>query len=189
MTAESSAQAGAAFRKSWRYRVGLALIIIGHAVLLCAMALPMLEFGIGLAGTLVVVGEGTCVLSIVFLGKDGFLEIKQRIVRTAREGFVTPVGRARFRAGIALLALSTVALFVVEMLALQHVLRATPHGAAPTVLGIAPAALGRLVLYLIVSGELAFIAAIYVLGADWWDRLRALFVWRNPAETRVTGPQ
>ncbi len=75
---------------------------------------------------------------------------------------------------------STVALFAMEMLTLQHILRSTPEAPDPTLFGISPDELARLVVYLIVSGELAFIVAIYVLGADWWDRLRALFVWQNP---------
>jgi len=176
----SVARANTPFRDTWRYKAGLTLIIIGHGILLTALLLPMLGFGLGIGGVLAMVGEGTCLLSIVFLGKDGFLEIKHRVVKTAREGFEGTVGRDRFRVGIGLIVYNTLALLTVEILAVQRALRATAENPDPGVLGIAPEAMATAIVFLVASGELAFMVAIYVLGAEWWDRFRALFVWKNP---------
>ena len=168
------------FRDTWRYKAGLSLIVVGHLILLSALVLPMLGFGLGVGGTLVMVGEGVCLLSIIFLGKDGFLEIKHRIVRSAKEGFEGPVGQGRFRTGICLVVYSTLAIFIVEVLAVYHAIQSTPDSPDPWVLGLSPDAVATSVVWLVGTGEAAFIVAIYVLGGDWWDRFRALFVWRNP---------
>ncbi|MEE8311939.1 MAG: hypothetical protein V3R77_06760 [Candidatus Binatia bacterium] len=176
----SVAQTPTPFRNTWRYKAGLTLIAVGHLILLVALLLPMLGFGVGVGAVLAVIGEGMCMLSIVFLGKEGFLEIKHRIVKTAREGFEGAVGRGRFRTGVALIVYNTLALLAVELLALQRALRATSENPDPGVLGIAPEVLASSVVFLVASGEVAFIFAIYVLGGDWWDRFRALFVWKSP---------
>ena len=36
---------------------------------------------------------------------------------------------------------------------------------------------GSLVFYLFLAGEISFLFSIYVLGADWWEKFRNLFVW------------
>ena len=35
-----------------------------------------------------------------------------------------------------------------------------------------------LVLWLFLIGEISFILAIYVLGAEWWEKFRNIFVWK-----------
>jgi hypothetical protein len=32
---------------------------------------------------------------------------------------------------------------------------------------------------LFLIGEVTFLIAIYVLGADWWERVRKVFVWQR----------
>ena len=31
--------------------------------------------------------------------------------------------------------------------------------------------------WLVLIGEISFLAALYVLGADWWGKFRRIFVW------------
>ena len=39
---------------------------------------------------------------------------------------------------------------------------------------------GTMVFWLFLIGEISFLVAIYVLGADWWGKFRRIFVWEAP---------
>jgi hypothetical protein len=175
----ASGDAAAAFRRSGRYRLGLALIVGGHVILLVALLLPVLGVGLGLAGMLLVVGEATATASIFVLGKQGFLAIKARIFGAARAVYAGPVGRTRHRVGIALLCFNLVAILLVELHSLQLALRLSPESRMPTLPGLDWLQQGEVVFLLIVVGEAAFLAGIYVLGSDWWERFRDLFLWKG----------
>ena len=50
---------------------------------------------------------------------------------------------------------------------------------AVKVWGLDIAQQGSLVLWLFMIGEMSFLVAIYVLGADWWGKFRRIFVWES----------
>lgn len=163
------------FDKSWRYRIGLTLIVLGHLVLLIGVLAPFIGLGVGTAGTLFIVGEAVSLASIVFLGKEGFLQIKRKIVRAAEAGFVAPVGKVRHYIGIFLVCVNGLAAYTVAALAWKISVSDDP---LQKIWGLDWREQSEFVLYLIIAGEIAFIVGIYVLGARWWERFRQLFVWQ-----------
>ena len=58
--------------------------------------------------------------------------------------------------------------------------RITPQGPHPIVWGLDLDQQASMVAWLFLIGEVSFLIAIYVLGADWWDKFRRLFVWEAP---------
>lgn len=72
---QSTATPDTAFTKTWRYKVGLTMIIVGNLGILFALVMPALGVGAGAVGALVVGGEVVSLASIVFLGKEGFKAI------------------------------------------------------------------------------------------------------------------
>ncbi|MFQ5935508.1 MAG: hypothetical protein ACE5LB_03765 [Acidiferrobacterales bacterium] len=163
------------FAKSWRYRIGLTLIVFGHLVLLLGLLAPVLGLSAGIAGGLFAVGEVTSLTSIVFLGKEGFLQIKRRIVGVAKAAFVAPVGVVRHYIGIFLLCLNGLVAYTVGALAWKISVSDDP---LQRIWGLDWREQSELVLYLIIVGEIAFVVGIYVLGARWWERFRHLLVWQ-----------
>ena len=167
-----------AFKKTWRYKFGLLLIIGGHVVLLASVVLPvlgMLSPAAAAAG--VVTGEVISLTSIVFLGKQGFLAIKERIVGAIRAEFQRPVGRIRHTIGVVLLLLNVLTGFTLAVFAWAS------YDVVPgaIVWGMTVEQQATFYATFFFAGELAFPIAIMVLGADWWGRFRDLFIWHAPA--------
>ena len=168
------------FTGTWRYKLGLTLIVGGHVVLLAGVVLPALGGGVALAGALVLGGELIALSSIVFLGKAGFLAIKGKIFGVVKTGFSARVGRGRHYFGLALFSINVLTLYAIVLYAWAAFAVATPESAAPMVWGLDLEQQDALVLTLFLVGELSFVVSIYVLGADWWERFRRLIVWQPP---------
>ena len=181
MEAEAKQGQSEDFTRSWRYRVGLGLIVVGHGIILLGALSPIVGVGAGTAGAMLVGGEVVSLASIVLLGKDGFLAIKARLFGFLKAGFAGPVGRTRHRIGIALLCMNLVTTIILMLYAWTGFSATTAEDPLPAIWGLDFAQQASLVFWLFLIGELSFIVALYTLGADWWDRFRDLFVWKAPA--------
>ena len=177
---------GDGFRSSWRFRTGLGLIVLGHLALLLGLLSPFLGLGgAGLAGALVVGGELVSLASIVFLGKSGFLAIKNAAFGFVKKGYAGPVSLARHIAGILLFVTNWLTLYVMALYAWVSFEGASPESPIPVVFGMGIQEQGNALLAVFLVGELTFLLSIYVLGADWWERFRNVFVWHRPGPAPV----
>ena len=177
---DSSTEATTAedFTRTWRYKIGLTLIIGGNVGIVVGVLLGFVGVGAATIGALVVGGEIVSLASIVFLGKEGFMAIKNKVVAAAKSSYTQPVGHTRHRIGIALLVANIATNFLMMLYAWDAFEGAT---AVPTanVWGLDIEEQGSLVLWLFMIGELSFLVGIYVLGADWWGKFRRIFVWEG----------
>jgi len=165
------------FTRTWRYKVGLTLIVGGHVILLIGALLPVLGMGAAISGAVILGGEVTALASIVFLGKEGFKAIKAKMVGAVKASYTEPVGRTRHYLGIVLLCTNILTTYAFAAYAWIVFDRITPENPFPEVLGLSFHQQDDLVLWLFLAGEITFLLAIYVLGADWWGRFRNIFVW------------
>ncbi len=127
-----------------------------------------------------VVSEVLATASIVVLGLEGFKAIKNKIVTAAKSSYTAPVSRTRHRIGIALLLTKVVTTYIMMMYAWDAFAVAKSAGPAAPVWGLNIEEQGSLVWHLFLAGEISFLVAIYVLGADWWGKFRRIFVWEAP---------
>ncbi len=168
------------FTRTWRYKVGLSLIVGGHIILLIGLVLPFLGIGAAISGAVILAGEVTALASIVFLGKEGFKAIKAKMFRAVKATYTAPVGRTRHFIGILLLCANVLTTYAFAAYAWLVFDRITAENPFPEVLGLSFAQQDDLVLWLFLAGEITFVLAIYVLGADWWGRFRRIFIWEAP---------
>ena len=106
------------FTHSWRYKIGLGLIIFGHVILVAGIVLPMLGLASGsLAGILMVGGEVISICSIVFLGKAGFLAIKNKVFTFVKTSYTGPVSPLRHYLGIVLLCTNVLTTYLIVLYA------------------------------------------------------------------------
>ena len=169
------------FTKTWRYKIGLFIFIVGNLGVLAAMPLGVfLGFSIATVGAIVVGSEVLATASIFFLGKDGFIAIKNKIVAATKSTYTAPVGRTRHRIGIALLLTKVVTTYIMMIYAWDAFAIAGAEGPAAPVWGLNIEEQGSLVWHLFLAGEISFLVSIYVLGADWWGKFRSIFVWQQP---------
>ena len=168
------------FTRTWRYKVGFTMIVVGNLGILFALIMPALGAGTGIVGILVVGGELVSLGSIVFLGKKGFKAIKSKFFAFVKKSYTGSVGPTRHTIGIVLLCANVLTYFILALYAWASFGAATPDGPQPIVWGLDMDQQASLVAWLFLIGECSFLIAIYVLGADWWGRFRRIFVWQGP---------
>ena len=169
------------FTKTWRYKIGLTLIVVGHLGILVGVLGGFVGLGAATIGSLVVGGEVVALASIIFLGKEGFLAIKNKAVAAAKSTYTAPVGKTRHYIGIVLLCANAVTLYIMMLYAWyawDAFAAATADAPVPTAWGLNIEQEGELVFSLFLAGEISFLVGIYVLGADWWGKFRKIFVWQ-----------
>ena len=131
-------------------------------------------------GVLIVGGELLSLSSIVFLGKEGFKAIKSKVFAFAKTGFTAPVGRTRHYIGIAMLCTNVLTSYIVAIYLWDAFGASTAEAPPPVIWGLDFAQQGSMVFWLFLIGEVSFLISLYVLGADWWGRVRNVFVWQKP---------
>jgi hypothetical protein len=160
-------------RSGWRFRAGIVVLVVGW---LCPLLVPVVvatdlptEWKTVLSGLLMVgIPEVFTVAAVAILGKSGFNLIKERFFGfLKRHGPADEVSRTRYRIGLVM--------FVVPILFGWL----APYG--PDLM------MGQEVqnLWVNIMGDLMFVASFFVLGGDFWDKLRALFIQGAKAQFPV----
>lgn len=176
---QSTASLDTDFTKTWRYKVGLTMIVVGNLGILFALVMPALGVGTGAVGALVVGGEIVSLASIVFLGKEGFKAIKSRFFAFVKSSYTEPVGRKRHYIGITLLATNVLIHYIVLLYLWDAFGASTAEGPTPLVWGLDFSQQESLISWLYLVCEISFLSSIYVLGADWWGKFRNMVVWET----------
>jgi hypothetical protein len=152
----------------WRFKAGVVLFTL--ALVPYGLVLPVVfhKLPLNTVGTLVAVGvivqKVVFVGAVMVLGKAGFARLRGKLLHT-----LTPppkVGRVRYRIGLVMLCLPFILGFLET--SLSH---------------IAPQLVANRLWVDVVSNTM-LVASVFVLGGNFWDKLRALFV----ADARAVFP-
>jgi hypothetical protein len=163
----------------WRLKVGVALF----ALMILAWLLIPIEAALGMsAGAMAATTAGIAIankiillLAIAVMGKAGFQELKAKLFSN-----LTPpadVSPMRYRIGLVMLCLPF----------LQGLLETWASHIAPQIVA------NRMWVDILMDGML--IASFFVLGGNFWDKVRALFkvdarvVFPENAAAQVVGPR
>ena len=107
-------------------------------------------------------------VAVAVMGKPGFAFLKARLGRFLRQyGPPATVSPLRYRIG---LVMFTLPLFVAWVTPYAPYLL---HGFDPNQLPVA------------VAGDVMLVTSLFVLGGDFWDKLRSLFVHRSQAQVQA----
>jgi hypothetical protein len=170
------------FKKSWRYRTGLSLFVLGNVGLGIALLVPTLGIpnGVAVAGAVALASEVMATSSIFFLGKQGFLELKAKLFALfKRPAKPKPVSQGRHRLGIACIMTNFVANYVAVCMVIVGFVRVTEADPFPIVWGLTFEQQGALFIGLVVGGAVLLFVGLGLLGDEWWDRFRALLHWQG----------
>jgi hypothetical protein len=151
----------------WRLKLGVGIFVL--SILLPVAGIPLVAT-LGLSGTittsvsgaLLVGAEVLGLLAVAVMGKPGYLYIKSRVFRLLkRYGPPEEVSRARYNTGLVIFVLPIlfgwVTLYVSDLI---------------------PYFEDNLFAYAI-GGDMLLLASLFVLGGDFWDKIRALFVYSD----------
>ena len=154
----------------WRFRIGIFFFVFGWV---CPLFIPLITasnlptaWQTTLSGLLLVgAPEVFSFAAIFFLGKAGFNFIKSKMMAFfKRHAAPREVSRARYRFGLAILIFLTIfGTFI--------------YYAPDLIPGYQE---NRLVMNLI--ADFLFVASFFILGGDFWDKFRALFIYEAIAQ-------
>ena len=173
----------------WRYKLGLVMFTIPVISFVAApVVVPLLGLSAGaaagLVGAILVGGEVVWFLSIPLLGVEGFKRLKSKMFGwiKPKQG---PISRARHRFGIALLLGSLIGETAIASFAVYSHLSTSANVEEFSVFGLGLDQVST--LYVVAQFVLAvcFVASFFVLGGDFWERLRLAFAW--PADHGADG--
>jgi small basic protein len=152
-------------RAGWRFRLGLIVLVVGWLSPLCIPLITATELPTRwktiISGALAVgIPEVFTVAAIAIMGKSGYNLIKERIFSFLKKhGPPDRVSLTRYRIGLVMFILPLIFGWL------------GPYGAHL----IPGYETHRFVVSLI--GDVMFVASLVVLGGDFWDKIRALFVY------------
>ena len=153
-----------AVRAGWRFRIGVTIFVAGFAA---PLAIPLVTssdlptaWKTAVSGALAVgVPEIAMVVAAAMMGREGFARLKSQFGRFLKKyGPPEQVGRTRYRTGLVMFTLPLLLAWLGPYLG-HHV----------------PGYGGHQLLWAI-GGDLVFVASFFVLGGEFWDKLRSLFV-------------
>jgi len=154
-------------RAGWRFRLGLTIMIVGW---LSPLLIPVVtrtslatEWKTIISGLLAVgIPEVFTVAAIAIMGKDGYNLIKNRIFSFLKKhGPPDRVSLIRYRIGLVMFVLPVLFGWLGPY-GVHHIPGYESH---------------RLAVSL--TGDLMFVASLFVLGGDFWDKIRSLFIHHN----------
>jgi hypothetical protein len=155
----------------WRIRLGLFILVVGWLSPLCiplitATGLPV-KWKTILSGMLAVgIPEVLTIVAIAIMGKSGYDHIKKRFLGLLKKyGPPEVVGRTRYRVGLILFALP---------LGFGWLAPYAPH--------LVPGYEAQR-FYINLIGDLMLVTSLFVLGGEFWDKVRALFI--HGARTQI----
>jgi hypothetical protein len=154
--------------RTWKRRLGIGLISFNVLSYTVIALLPLLGVSGGtfasVSGVLVVAAELAFLGGVALLGKEFLEKIKGRVKSWfARPSApARPVSRGRHRAGVIVLLLSFLPYFAAE---------------ASLFLGVPRSHHTAWIVGLLLASDLLFVSGLFVLGGEFWERLKKLFEW------------
>lgn len=155
-------------KKNWKYYTGITLIYFSLLLPLLGLLLPLLNLSPTLTailvGSLTVGGPEICIiLATLFLGKKHILYFKSKIrgfFRKKRK-MPKPVSKKRYYFGLTILLASGIPLYL--------------NAYFPEVF---PEDEQKRLLIFIFT-DLAFVLSFFILGANFWEKFKRLFIWEK----------
>jgi len=149
-----------------RFVAGFALI--GCAVLLPFAALLFPVFGLPSPSSSLLVGllvagvpEMLSLVAIALLGREGFPRPGGRF-RASSAGVAQPVSKLRYYAGLVYCLLNSLPISL--------------YAYAPQWMPGEPAK-----YFILVATDLGFILSVFLMGGEFWEKFRRLFIWEGKA--------
>ena len=154
-------------KKDWKYYLGMTLFCYSFLPMSIVAILPFMGMTLGQAGAFAVVflasGEMAFCCAAALLGKEFLTAIKKKIKACFKWPHESrPVSLARHRLGIALLVVSTIPYYVMLIYLLFFTHKESDI---------------HFLAWTLAAGEAFFMAGLFTMGGEFWERLKHLFEW------------
>jgi hypothetical protein len=154
----------------WRLKAGVALFVLSIAAPLIGVpVVTALDFSAtvtaSVSGVLLVGAEVVGILAIAVMGKAGYVCIKNRVFGFLKQyGPPKTVSRLRYRLGLVMFSVPVLFGWVSIY-------------AGPMIPGFTKSP-----LLFALSGDILLLTSLFVLGGNFWDKIRALFIYDSKVD-------
>ncbi len=150
--------------EGWRLKLGITLFSL--SIVLPVLGVPLVasmdlstSTVATISGVLLAGAEVLGIAAVAVMGKSGYAFIKNRVLGFLKQyGPPSEVSNTRYTIGLVMFSVPIIFGWL-----------------APYAADLVPGYLGNEFTYAIV-GDLLLLASLFVLGGDFWDKLRALFI-------------
>ena len=157
-------------KNNLRFYLGITCLALSWILPLFGILVARLDLPLAVKassiGLLTVGGpEILAILAVVFLGKENLIVIKNKILALLK--LIKPAGPVsprRYRLGLVMFLLPIIPTYIMAYLP-QWLPDSSPQR-----------------LYVNLAADFLFLTSLFVLGGDFWDKLRALFVYEARAQ-------
>lgn len=151
-------------KKGLKYKIGMALIILGIASPIFSFLVPFLGFSTAAASTLVaflMVGapEIFLIAGGALAGKDALASIKSKLFQ--------PAGKIRYQVGMIIFLCGILANWIITYLELMAVMKLDQET----------------LLFMIGGIDIVTIVGIMMMGVEFFEKCKRLFFWEGMSET------
>ena len=158
--------------KDWRYYVGMTCLVLSLGLPLFGFAVPFLDlhaaFAAILIGFLTIGGpEVMILLAVLFLGKETLSYYKQKIYTCLfKRRKYKPVSKFRYYFGLVIFFASPTPLYLNAYG--EHLLPADETFRH----------------FILMGSDLAFVLSFFILGGNFWEKFKSLFIWNYPVNSK-----
>ena len=154
-----------AFKPGPRTWTGLAVLVVATIMPLFALGVPFLglpKAWATLVATALLVGgpEALTLVAVVLLGRENLNWVTARVKKALRHAVLeTRVSRTQYYVGLGLSLITILPLYL--------------YGYFPTLLP------DTWRIPLIAGADLLFIASMFIMGGEFWEKLQRIFIWEG----------
>jgi hypothetical protein len=153
-------------KRDWRFYSGTAAIVLAVVMPLGAILVPVLGLPTAqsalLVGVLVAGGpEALCILAVALLGKETFQYFTYKAKTAFRRAVIDrPASKGRYYFGLTIMLVSWLPAYLYAYF---------------------PASLpgGNARIYILAGMDLAFVASVFLMGGEFWEKVRRIFVYEG----------
>ncbi len=147
---------------TWRFKLGIALVCLAIGMWLCVplaawAGVPNTRIA-AMTGVIFIVNKVLLLLVIAVMGKSGFQQLKGKIFGVFKLAPDTSVGSVRYTLGLVMFCVPLITSW------LEPYIDAVAPGLRPNI------------WQLQLLGDVMFLASFLVLGANFWEKIRSLFI-------------
>jgi hypothetical protein len=170
-------------KTSWRYRLGLVLFFGAFPIFFATpVVIPMLGLSAAesaaLIGGILLAVEVLWFASIPLLGKEGFEAVKQRAFGWLKLSS-GPISQMRHRLGITLLFGSIMFDVLLNLVMVGSDFLGQGADVPTKLLGLSFSHQATVYITVQVLTTVGMVAALFILGGDFWERLKKAFEWHG----------
>lgn len=152
--------------RDWRFYTGMAALIVSLVMPAFAFLVPLLELpaaqSVVIVGLLIAGGpEIIGLIGIALLGRNAFQYFTYQAKRAFRSAVLaTRVSKKRYYIGLSINMMSWIPLYL-----FGYFQTWLPSGDAR--------------IYILASAGLCFILSMFIMGGEFWEKFRRLFIWEG----------